>query len=426
MGGPAPLQQAGLVCVAPKLDSVQRWEKGRLVVLPGSESSSLVWTLPGRVQPLTSARVWCRREPRGKGASSPAPSSLVALGVLNADRRHRLAAARWTVERRTRHSGLWKTPGPHSRSSYAQRMDDPRATTVAEWAHDWLRDNTGDLKPKTIASYRSLVRSVIVPTLGDRPLGELTRAEIQTWVRQVRADLSPSRTRQAYRLLSQMLSLAELDELIARSPCRSIRLPRLPTHDPVILSAEEVAALVAALSAPDDLFVLTLAYTGLRFGEGAALQRRRIDVPARTLLVAASLSEANGHVSMEEPKTHQRRLVTLPASLAERLGTHLESHVKPEPEAWVFTSPQGFPLRHPNFMRRVWHPASATAEIKATPHDLRATHASRLYDQGWSPVEIAARLGHDRATVTTKHYARSITGRDVEIAERLDQQLRTG
>jgi len=55
-----------------------------------------------------------------------------------------------------------------------------------------------------------------------------------------------------------------------------------------------------------------------------------------------------------------------------------------------------------------------------TPHDLRASHASWLYDQGWSAVEIAARLGHSKATVTTKHYARPMVGRAVEIAAGLD------
>jgi integrase len=70
---------------------------------------------------------------------------------------------------------------------------------------------------------------------------------------------------------------------------------------------------------------------------------------------------------------------------------------------------------------RVWYPArTATGLEKVTPHDLRASHATWLYDMGWSPVEIAARLGHSKATVTTKHYARRVVGRDVEIAAALD------
>ena len=59
-------------------------------------------------------------------------------------------------------------------------------------------------------------------------------------------------------------------------------------------------------------------------------------------------------------------------------------------------------------MRRVWSPACEAA----------------LGFMGWSPVEIAARLGHSKATVTTKHYARRVVGRGVEIAEGLDRVYR--
>ncbi len=46
---------------------------------------------------------------------------------------------------------------------------------------------------------------------------------------------------------------------------------------------------------------------------------------------------------------------------------------------------------------------------------------SQYGDEGWSPVEIAARLGHSKATVATKRYARGMVGRDLEIAKGLDQ-----
>ncbi|MGH8868827.1 MAG: tyrosine-type recombinase/integrase [Actinomycetes bacterium] len=124
---------------------------------------------------------------------------------------------------------------------------------------------------------------------------------------------------------------------------------------------------------------------------------------------------------MEEPKSHQHRVITLPAFLVEALGKHMGAGQRKVADVLVFTSPDGLPIRHTNFMRRVWNPAKERAGLPdVTPHDLRATHATWLYDMGWSPVEIAARLGHSKATVTTKHYARRVVGRDVEIAAGLD------
>ncbi len=199
--------------------------------------------------------------------------------------------------------------------------------------------------------------------------------------------------------------------------------PRVLEHEPNVLTAAQVTVLANAMSAPYNLFVLTLAYTGLRFGEGAGLRAQCVLTDKPLIMVASSLSDANGHLSMEEPKTHQHRLVTMPEFLTERMRAQLDS-LRDGPEGLVFTSPEGLPIRHQNFMRRIWYPACAVAGLTATPHDLRASHATWLYDAGWSPVEIAARLGHAKATVTTKHYARRVAGRDVEIAAGLDDTFR--
>jgi len=70
------------------------------------------------------------------------------------------------------------------------------------------------------------------------------------------------------------------------------------------------------------------------------------------LIVAASLSDAAGVLSIGEPKSHQRRIVTLPAFLHTELTTHLALTTGP-PDALVFTSPEGLPLRNGNLRTRV-------------------------------------------------------------------------
>lgn len=299
---------------------------------------------------------------------------------------------------------------------------DPRAgnVTFEDWSKRWLESST-HLKPKSRVGYESLLRSTILPTFGRRRLRDVEPLEVREWVASLtRRGLSPSRARQSYRLLSQLCNAAVTGGVLRTSPCVGVKLPRLPDVEPSILTPAQVKVLAEQMRPPYGLLTKTLAYTGLRFGEAAGLQHRRVDLVRGRLTVAASLSDAAGMMSMEEPKSHQRRIVTLPAFLTAELSAHLDLTTGP-PDSLVFTSPDGLPMRNGNFLTRVWRPACAVVGIDATPHDLRATHATWLYDQGWSPVEIAARLGHSRATVTTKHYARSVVGRDVEIAARLDE-----
>jgi integrase len=66
--------------------------------------------------------------------------------------------------------------------------------------------------------------------------------------------------------------------------------------------------------------------------------------------------------------------------------------------ALVFTSPDGQPLRHSNFYRRVWMPALAATGLAGIHlHDLRHTGNQFTADAGANPRELMERMGHDSA-----------------------------
>jgi integrase len=72
----------------------------------------------------------------------------------------------------------------------------------------------------------------------------------------------------------------------------------------------------------------------------------------------------------------------------------------------VFTAPEGGPLRHANFYKRVWLPAKQAAGVPEDLriHDLRHTCAALLIAQGASPKAIQAHLGHSSIQVTFDRY----------------------
>jgi integrase len=155
------------------------------------------------------------------------------------------------------------------------------------------------------------------------------------------AGLSFGRCRQAYHLLAAIMRTAVDDGRIATSPCRGVKLPRLPQVEMSYLEPEQLRALVDAVDGQHGLFVEVLAIAGLRFGEGAALRRSRIDLGRSRLIVAESLSEVSGTLHFVPPKTHQRRTVTLPRFLSERLARHVAELVD---DALVFQAPRGGPI----------------------------------------------------------------------------------
>jgi integrase len=146
------------------------------------------------------------------------------------------------------------------------------------------------------------------------------------------------------------------------------------------LTAEEVERLAEVVHASTRPLIHVLAHGGLRWGEAAALRRRRCDLDAGRLIVAESLADVNGRAIFGETKTHRVRKTRIPAFLIGELRVHLE-----EVGAWHPTpccSPHrvGGPLRIANFRRRVWWPALEAADLPRSTriHDLRHTCASLL------------------------------------------------
>lgn len=299
---------------------------------------------------------------------------------------------------------------------------DPKAgsLTLAEYKETWY-PATVRLTAKSRLSVDSLLLSLVLPAFGDRPLSAIRHQDVQRWVAEMSERVSPSRVRQAYGVLSRIMASAVRNGVISVSPCGDVELPRLPRREPDFLTAAQLQALAATMPAPYNLFVEVLAYGGLRFGEGVALRRCRLDLMRNRIVVAEAISEVNGRLIFGEPKSHQMRTVAIPPSLTVEMAEHLDARVPDDPQALVFTSPAGAPLRSSNFRRRVWDPACSRVGLAGkTPHILRRTCTTLLLGEGASVKDVQAQLGHSTAMLTVDTYAAFMASHADELAGRLD------
>ena len=205
--------------------------------------------------------------------------------------------------RRTRFLGA--VEGDKARGAWV----DPRLSriTLEDWADRWVR-TTVHLKPKTQAGYDSLLRSHVLPAFGRTPLGRIRQVDVREWVSRLsQRGLSPSRTRQAYQVLSALLKAAVESGLLARTPCVGVKLPRLTRREMRFLAADQVTELARVVGAPYDTLIYSLAYGGLRWGEAAALRRGRCQLMRSRLEVVESLAEVDGRLYFGPTKTYQRR-----------------------------------------------------------------------------------------------------------------------
>ena len=347
---------------------------------------------------------WIRKRP-----DRPAPWR---AGYRGPDRREhsrsfrrKLDAERWLRdELQKQDRGLWV---------------DPSAGTVEfeEYAEGWFRGLT--LKPKTTAGYRSLLDSRILPTLGAVELRRITPDFLRTWVADMATDgLSASRMAQAKRVVSAVLSEAVNDGLIGRNPAEMVKVPKTRERDQRYLTAEQVTELAEVIEQRmrgGGLLVKLLAYGGLRWGEAVALRADNVDVLRRRVHVKESATLVNGKLVWGTPKSHRSRTVVIPRFLVDEMAPMISG------SGLVFTSPSGQPLRSPNFLRRVWHPAVTECALRdLVPHDLRHTAASLAISAGASVKAVQRMLGHSSAQITLDRYTHLFDDDLESLADSMD------
>ncbi|MFF0455265.1 tyrosine-type recombinase/integrase [Nocardia africana] len=265
-------------------------------------------------------------------------------------------------------------------------------------------------KPKTVAGYRSLLDTIVLPRWGETPLREIEFEDIQEWivslsesggVRFEGRGLSASRVIQSYQVLNQVLKFAIKAKRLATNPAEEVELPSMLAGERRYLTHLEVMRLAMAAGRFRPL-VFTLAYTGIRFGEATALRTADIDLVTRRIRVSRSATFVRGQGTVEtDTKNHTTRLVPVPDILVKEFGNLLAGRAS---DALVFPSHKGGYLESTEF-RWVFNQAVKATELKGVvPHGLRHTAASLAISAGANIKVVQRMLGHKTAMLTLDLY----------------------
>jgi integrase len=232
--------------------------------------------------------------------------------------------------------------------------------------------------------------------------------------------LAPATVQKSYQLLGKVMGAAVDAGMLAQSPCRRVPLPKVEREEMRFLTSAEVVTLADAIAPRYRPLVLVGAYGGLRIGELAGLRRNRVDLLRGTVTVAEIVVEVRGVLHIGPPKTRaSRRTVGLPRFVVGELAVHLAE--PGDPQSFVFTAPQGGPLRVTGFRARVWRPATRAAGLDGLRiHDLRHTAVALWIAAGANPKEVAARAGHASVSFTLDRYGHLYPEADTVLRDRLD------
>jgi integrase len=240
---------------------------------------------------------------------------------------------------------------------------------------------------------------------------------VQRWLTGL--ELAPASVKKVGSVLSMLLAYAVKDGRLATNPAAGVSLPRIRQAEKRFLTHQQVDQLAEACGEEYRLVVLFLAYTGLRWGEMAALKVHRVDFLRRRILVAGSVTPVRGGMTWGETKGHERREVPLTPFLIEELAAHVRGK---SPDDLVFTGPHGAVMRSGSFRR-------AGALIEATnamgipgfhAHELRHTAASLAIASGADIKVVQQMMGHKSAVMTLDQYGHLFPDRLDVVADAMD------
>jgi integrase len=293
--------------------------------------------------------------------------------------------------------------------------------TVGACAAQYLAGQA-HLAPTTLSRNASIVNVHLLPRWEGIQLAEVAHSDVQAWVTELAQDRKAATVQKIYRVLSLVLDLAVRNGRLARNPAKGVNLPRAIPAARRYLTHSQVGALADA-AGDYRLVVLVLAYTGLRYGELAALKVGRLDLMRRRALIAESVTEVDGVLTWGAPKTHEQRSVAIPAFLVDDLARHVAGS---RSDALVFAGTRGGGvLRVRVFRRAAFNRAAETVGLTGLhPHELRHTAASLAIASGANVKVVQQMLGHKSATMTLDLYGHLFADQLDDVADRMDAGAR--
>ena len=279
-------------------------------------------------------------------------------------------------------------------------------TTVGELLQIWFdAEQKGRVRDTSAGTTKSLINNHILPQLSGLKVKDVTPLVIQNYLLTL-SGLCRGMSSRCLSILRGAFNLAVENKLIASSPV----LPRFKAPGKVnapkrALDVDEQEALIASL--PDDepvwLFAQLGLYCGLRSCEILGLKWDAVDLKNQVIHVCRSVvfHDYGDGILQEQLKTKSsRRNVPIPDNLALELrrekATATSVFLFPGKSGGV---PEFAVINRMRYLLRI-----APVKNHVTPHILRHTYATRLFEAGLDVTEVQRLLGHSTPTTTMQVY----------------------
>lgn len=282
-------------------------------------------------------------------------------------------------------------------------IDISDATTFGEFASLWYNTyKKPNLRFKSQEAVKNALNNHILPYLTAYPMRDITPMHIHHVMAQL-TNKSRTLNNQVLQAMKGVFNAAMDNSLIVKSPVPvTMRAGGKVTEEKTILSKQESEELLMELKGKRVYNLVSLLLrTGLRRGEALALTWDNVDLDNRMIYVRKNLVDHSWEmfISNELKPPASRRDIPIPDSLYAQLR-----QMKSKATAiYLFTNADGSgPIKKTSF-RAMWEVVNATSH-PVTPHQLRHTYITRLFEGGLDLKQVQYLAGHSTPDMTLRVY----------------------
>jgi integrase len=298
--------------------------------------------------------------------------------------------------------------------------------TVSQFIDRFYEDVASHtLRPKTLESYKSLIKNHIKPGIGSIKLSALRPDHLQKlYSDKLNSGLSRRTVQYIHSIIHRSLNQALRWGLVARNVSDLVDAPSVKRKPPQFLSPEEVKTFLGSVKDHRfyPIYVLAIA-TGMREGEVLGLHFEDVDFDKGIIHVRHAVQYLIGEgVVLTEPKTKKsRRSIKVPEFAMEVLEEHKENENRNQ--GLMFVTSNMTPFSPRNLVRHFKKALRDAGLPNIRFHDLRHTTASLLLSKGAHPKLVQELLGHSQISLTLDTYSHLIPAMHDELAEKMNDIL---
>jgi integrase len=301
----------------------------------------------------------------------------------------------------------------------------PTTVTFEQWANNWLTTyKEGSVRDVTLErSYKGPLDKHIIPYFGKMRLSEIRPVHVQRFF-QAKASYSYSQQHKLKLILSDIFDRALENDLISKNPAKRIKLSksaddRIKAKQAYTYDQAQIFVSFARRH-PFGVGPIILIKTGMRLGELLALELAAIDETARVIHVRQSVSETRYGLEYHACKTRKSvRDIPYREDLDDILKsvpryTRRQQGKVIVPHQYLITNrfgggcgPHSWRRQYDKFMDDFidFCKTEGHNDIpRLTPHELRHSFGSILYERGVDIVTISKLMGHASIDITTRLY----------------------